>query len=601
MSLSRLRRLLMLSLLSPVFPAFLWGPFTHTHINRKALSKAKKLMESGDDTINQDLVRMLTSSRETQESYALAANTADAISSYHTLNNFTAYDYTHNSIPDNAGGLPNFGYTLVDTWRRIPESAWSSYETRLLDLAIACGWLSHQIADWYAHYACIDGDGNLCDPEDAIADEVTRFSGYSDSHRVIGHDYPVPYLQRYNLADHGLTEFLVDSIIVSSPGGPRLRNLSLPNLSTLKDRGSNIISIASLDFGGTVKLPEDHIPVLWQNMNLILLGMSILQKLIYLRKPNLHREARELVTTKYVDLSIERVVDNVFRKSFCEIAELARYDRQVRSKDMPIEPLDSEIAKYPGTVIFKVAYSLASSISLPDGSISSSTFNHTLDVLDNPLVTLERAPIIGPLMRSRFARNMLWNKVGKPSLETLITESLDSLGSTDKGVRMPTKDALLVLANGVLLKGKSIQKARQDLALSLKPIITVVDSNGMPLPAGRELPTRSELLDMVFKKRMLVFKLTPAISESRGKSHAAGKSLDISSVRVRFNGFPITEHPEFAEAEVTYENDSPASPVLVRISFKSGFKPGRYDIFADAHDKAGVGAEYLYWQVDLSR
>jgi len=601
MSLSRLKRLLMLVLLNPIFPAFLWGPFTHTHINRKALARAKKLMESGDDTINQDMVGMLTSSRETQESYALAANTADAISSYHTLNNFTAYDYTHNSIPDNARGLPNFGYTLVDTWHRIPESAWNSCDARLLDLAIACGWLSHQVADWYAHYACMDGDGNLCDPEDAIADEVAAFSGYSDSHRVIGHDYPMPYLRRYNLADHGLTEFLVDSIIVASPGGPRLRNLSIPSLSTLKDSGSNIISIASLDFGRAVKLPEDHIPVLWQNMNLILLGMSILQKLIYLRKPNLHLEAKETVTTKYVDLSIERVIDNVFRKSFGEIAELARRGRHIRSKDMPVEPLDSEIVKYPGTVIFKVAYSLASSISLPDGSISSSTFNRTLDVLDNPLATLEGAPLIGPLMRSRLVRNILWNRVGKPSLETLIMESLDSLGSTDKEVRMPTKDALLALTNAVLLKGKSIKKAQQDLAMSLKPLITVVDGDGTPLPSGRELPTQSELLDMVFNRRMLVFKLIPAISESRGRYRGERKSLDISSVRVRFNGFPITEHPEFAEAEVAYQSDNAASPVLVRISFRPGFRPGRYDIFVDAHDKAGVGAEYLYWQVDLRR
>ena len=89
---SRRRRLLTLALLSPIFPAFLWGPITHTHINRKALQKAKKLMESGDDTINKPLVNMLTSSNRVQESYALAANSADAISSYHTLNNFTAYD-----------------------------------------------------------------------------------------------------------------------------------------------------------------------------------------------------------------------------------------------------------------------------------------------------------------------------------------------------------------------------------------------------------------------------------------------------------------------------------------------------------------------------
>jgi len=599
--LSRLRRLLMLSILGPIFPVFLWGPFTHTHINRKALSKVKKLLKNGDKTINQDLVGLLTSSREIENSYALAANTADAISSYHTLNNFTAYDYTHNSIPDNAQGLPNFGYALVDAWRKMPESAWSSHETRLLDLAVACGWLSHQVADWYPHYACIDGDGNLCDPEDALADEVTRFSGYSDSHRVIGHDYSEPYLTRYNLADHGLTEFLVDSIIISSPGGPRLRNLSLPNLSTLKDSGSNIITIASLDFGRAVRLPEDHIPILWQNMNLILLGMSVLQKLIYLRRPNLHTEARQIVTTKYVDLSIERVVDNVFRKSLDEMAYLARQGRAIRSKDRPIEPLDSEIAKYPGTVIFEVAYSLAASISLPDGRISTNTFNRTLDVLNNPLTTLEKAPILGPLMRSKFVRDALWKKVGKPSLETLITESLDSLGSADKSVRTPTKDALLALANAVLLKGKPIDRAKQELAMALKPIITVVETNGAPLPSGRELPNQSELVDMVFRRRMLTFKLFPAIAKSLGEPQAMRKSLDISSVRVRFNGFPIREHPGFAEVKVSYENDSAASPVLVQMSFKPDFKPGRYDIFVDVHDKAGVGAEYLYWQVDLRR
>lgn len=596
---SRLRRLLTLALLSPIFPAFLWGPFTHTHINRKALQKAKKLMESGDDTINKPLVNMLTSSKRVQESYALAANGADAISSYHTLNNFTAYDYTHNSIPDNAKGLPNFGYTLVDTWHKMPESAWSSPDARLLDLAIACGWLSHQVADWYAHYACIDGDGNLCDPEDAIADEVFRFSGYSDSHRVIGHDYPVPHLRRYNLADHGLAEFLVDTIIVASPDGPQLRNLSLPNLSTLKN-GSNIISTASLDFGGAVKLPEDHVPILWQNMNLILLGMSILQKLIYLRKPNFHREAEQVVTTKYVDLSIDRVVDKVFRKSFDEMAELARFGRKIRSRNMPIEPLDSKIQKYPGTVIFKIAHSLASSMSLPGGSISQATFNRTLAMIDNPLVAFEKAPVIGPLMRSQSIRKILWNKVGKPSLETLITESLDSLGGPDKGVRIPTRDALLVLANAVLLKGRSLEKARQDLALSLKPVITVVNYDGTALASGAELPTQKELLDMVFRRRILIFRLIPAVSKLRGLRHAEEKSLDISSVRVRFNGFSITEYPEFAEAEATYENDSITSPVLVKVSFKSGFRPGRYDIFVDVHDKAGVGAEYLYWEVDLS-
>ena len=246
-----------------------------------------------------------------------------------------------------------------------------------------------------------------------------------------------------------------------------------------------------------------------------------------------------------------------------------------------------------------MAYSLASSISLPDGSISSKTFNITLDILNNPFVALEEAPVIGSLMRFEFIRDTLWKKVGKPSIETLISESLNSLGSPDKDVRIPTRDALLVLANAVFLKRKSIDKARQELAMSLKPVVTVVKSSGAPFPSGREVPTQSELLDMVFGKRTLTFKIFPAVSKSHGQSHAARKSLDISSVKVKFNGFSITEHPEFAERQVAYETDSTSSPLLVRIAFKRDFQPGRYDIFVDAHDKAGVGAEYLYWQVDL--
>ncbi|MGE5584844.1 MAG: zinc dependent phospholipase C family protein [Bacillota bacterium] len=630
---SRFRRLILGVLLGPVFPAFMWGPFTHVHINRTALRRAKELAAGGGSgdrargaeglagtagtggvrgaagaagashmggvgTINNDLLALLTSSPEVEKAYILAANSADAISSYHTLNNFTAYDYTHNSIPDHAHGVPNFGYTLIDTWRRLPETAWHSNEDRLRDLAIACGWLSHQLADWYAHYACIDSDGNVCDPPDAIADEVSTFSGYADSHRVLGHDYPVLFLRRYNLADHGLTEFLVDSLLIFAPGGHRFENLSLPRLSTLKDGNTNIITLASEDFDGAVRLPEDHIPVLWKNMNLILLGMSVIQQLVRARKQLIRHEAAKVVHSRYVDLSVERVLDGLFRKGFDEIAHLARVGRHPRPADRPIGPLDTGAVKYPGTVIFKVAYSLASSLSAPDGTISTRTVARTMDIVENPLRALDRAPLIGPLVRWEWAADVLWNKVTKPSVDAFITTSFDSLGTPAKDGRVPTQDAILAFANAVLLKRRSVEVARSEFAASMKPIITVVRRDGSDLPGGREMPTRSELFDMALRKREIVFKAWPAIPHGR-RELADLKSLDINSVRVNINGYPVSEHPEFAQLAVGFESDSTASPLLIRLKLGPAFRPGRYDIFVDVSDASGARAEYLYWPVDL--
>lgn len=598
---SRLRRLILGVLLGPILPAFMWGPFTHVHINRIALKKAKHLSDGGDATINSELVNLLTSSEEVERSYTLAANSADAISSYHTLNNFAAYDYTHNSIPDNAQGIPNFGYTLVDTWRRTPEAAWSSPEDRVRDFSIACGWLSHQLADWYAHYACTNSDGNVCDPPDAIADEVSTFSGYSDSHRILGHDYLPPHLKRYNLADHGLTEFLVDSLLILAPGGHRFENISLPRLSSLKNGNTNIITLASEDFGGAVRLPEDHIPVLWSNMNLILLGMHVLQQLVRARRQFIRREAAEIVHTRYVDLSVERVLDGLFRKSFDEIAHLARLGRRPPSASQPIGPLDSGMVKYPGTIVFKVAYSLASSISTPEGTVSTATFARALDIVENPLVALDRAPVIGPIVRWRWAADVLWGKVAKPTVDAFVTSQFDSLGTHAKGERVPSADALLALANEVLLKRRSVEAARKQFTASIKPVITVVRRDASDLPEGRELPTQSELLDMVHRQREIVFKAWPAIPRSRGASAGAEKALDINSVRVSVNGFPVSEYPDFARLTVGFETDSTASPLLIRLTFGPAFRPGRYDIFVDASDMSGVKAEYLYWPVDLRR
>ncbi len=563
---SRIRRLVLRILLAPVLPAFMWGPFTHVHINRTALKKAKSLSGSGDTTIDRELVGLLTSSEAVERSYALAANSADVISSYHTLSSFTAYDYTHNSMPDNARGTPSFGYTLVDTWRRTPERAWASDGDRLRDLAIACGWLSHQLADWHAHYACIAGDGSLCDPPDAIADEVNTFSGYSDSHRVLGHDYPLPLLRRYNLADHGLTEFLVDSMLIFAPGGHRFEGLTLPPLSLLRDGNTNIITLASEDFDGAVRLPEDQVAVLWRNMNLILAGMYLLQQLVRARRQFIRREAEAIVHARHVDLSVDRVLDGLFRRSFGDIARLARLGRKPRSSDRPIGPLGTNTVKHPGTIIFNVAHSLAEAASMPEGTVGAAILARTRRNVATPLA----------------------------ALDAIVTSRFDGLGAH-------VRDALLALANEVLLKRRSVDEARRRFAASMKPVITVVRRDGSGLPEGRELPTSAELMDMVYRRRELVFKVWPAAPRSERGMAAPGKALDINSVRVNVNGFPVSDHPDFARLTLGFESDGPTSPLLIRLAFGPAFEPGRYEISVDASDVSGIRAEHLYWSVDITR
>ncbi len=574
---SRLRRLALLALLAPVFPAFMWGPFTHVAINRAALKRAKELARDGDPAINAELVGLLSSSDDVERSYVLAANSADAISSYHTLNGADTYDYAHNSVPDDVRGLPSFGYTLVDTWRRTPEAAWPSGRDRLRGLAISCGWLSHQLADWHAHYACVDGNGSFSDPPDVPADEVNTFSGYSNSHRVFGHDYAVPHLRRYNLADHGLAEFLVDSALIFTPEGHRFESLSLPGLPLLGN-GSNIITMASEEFDGEVRLAEDHVPVLWRNMDLILLGMYILQEFVRARRQFIRREAAAIVHAGHVDLSVERVVDGLFRKSFGEIARLARLGRRVRPPHQPIGPLRPGVSRYPGTILFKVAFSLGSSVSgftSPGVAGAGARMLPRNAAIGGMLATLDK----GAGAATRF----------------------ESLRMPPAAIRAPAVDALLVMADQVLLKRRSIEEARRHFADVMKPVVTVVRRDGSDLPGGRELPTSDEVAAMIHRHRELVFKIWPAAPARGGGDLTARKALDPASLRVNINGFPVSDHPEFARLTAAFEDGRPSSPLLIRLALGPAFRPGRYDIFVDAADKSGVRAEYLHWTAELGQ
>ena len=203
----KLRRLFLLVLLLPVFPVVALSPFSHAYVNRLALKRAKAEKENGNRAINEELLQLVLAH---EDEFINAGNSADAISTYHILNGIDLYDYAHNSHPDNARGVPLFGYALVDEWNgkrsEYPES----------HLAIAAGWLAHQLADWYPHYACVKGTGELSDDPSEIADDCYTFAGFANALTIFGADLPEELRGRYKVPNHGLYELFLDVAVMAA-------------------------------------------------------------------------------------------------------------------------------------------------------------------------------------------------------------------------------------------------------------------------------------------------------------------------------------------------------------------------------------------------
>ncbi|MHB8927851.1 MAG: hypothetical protein ACYC9Q_09390, partial [Bacillota bacterium] len=185
--LARVGRALRLGLLMPVLPVIWFGPITHPEINRRALQKAKELKAAGG-AVNTKLLRVVS---QNEEAFVFGGNSADAISTQHVLNGIAIYDYAHNQIPNSADGSPLFGYRLIAKWLE-NENGPRPYPPR--ELAVACGWLAHQIADFYPHYAPVDSQGALVK---AGATNGSPFKGYANSHRVLGTSFYREILDEY--------------------------------------------------------------------------------------------------------------------------------------------------------------------------------------------------------------------------------------------------------------------------------------------------------------------------------------------------------------------------------------------------------------------
>ena len=141
-----------------------------------------------------------------------------------------------------AQGVPRFGYALVNEW----------YENRSKypehHVAIAAGWLAHQLADWYPHYACIRDDGELDDDPTRVADGLSIFAGFANALTIFGADLPAEF------RDRKIRLRAIPAVVDSYPQDLKARKQLDENTLTIRIDGYNLKQDPAI---GTVAVSRD--------------------------------------------------------------------------------------------------------------------------------------------------------------------------------------------------------------------------------------------------------------------------------------------------------------------------------------------------------
>lgn len=182
-------------LLAPVCPLLGWGPLTHTYFNHRAC----RTFLATDPPADHPVARLL---RKPQGALAYVQHSIDpdVIKTYSFLYKQLHFEYAHNPLPNRYAGHPAFGQAL---WR-----AAKTDDERLM----ALGWISHQIADQFAHNLPFDRFFGYVNREAYFGyywDEVMYHLGM-EHHEGLG--------GAFFTADHWVTELIIDAYTVGLLG-----------------------------------------------------------------------------------------------------------------------------------------------------------------------------------------------------------------------------------------------------------------------------------------------------------------------------------------------------------------------------------------------
>jgi|WetSurMetagenome_2_1015567.scaffolds.fasta_scaffold87919_2 hypothetical protein len=545
---------------APILIALCWGPFVHPYICKSALQKAKKRADDGDENINRDTLDLISRNEDT---FVFAGNSADAISNFNVINDLPIYDYAHNYMPDiNTVGQPVFGYSLIDEWFKNQEV----FPER--EGVIAFGWLAHQLADWYPHYANITASGELNSDELVPADEINSFSGYADSHPVMGKDFLPAVLAQQRLLNHALIELFWDIVILNRFTRDQfLKDDRVEFFGLYQNNRRCLLSDCSTRFfkKNQCHIPIEHIEPLKKDFDLVIDGMRILIELMKRTRPDLVKllTKTEIAGVRqgeyFINRSIDKVVEGVFCISNQEISAQAFSPAQVIEAGSGTQPLAFEVVNKPATIgnqFFKLARKVGMGTMLAD---FKTILVHPRDSTQKVIASAIKVELL-PQISKCAADRLLNNEPDgyRDFIATLLLDKKADLAGAIKKFRSAAKPVIVFNSPG---------EQSQDFTRHIERLF-----------AGGNLQVR-------------IYPAAGLTDESLKKV----KAIDRSSLLFRLNGFPI-DHPIYQGIlDVSIDFEAPEvleSALLINCRSKGNFTSGQYHLFLTARDMSGVEADY---------
>lgn len=556
--LRRLRALLIQVLMMPLMPCFMWGPFVHPDIARRAFEKA----QSSKDSVG--CAEILNCISRNKETYIYAANSPDAISTNHVLRNVITYDYAHNSIPDTPDGNPVFGYRLLDeALNRLKNSKNPKARNRHeKEVAFACGWLSHQLADWIPHY------------ERQPSEDGNEFIGYANSHQILGAYFYEDILETKEKVEHGILELFHDAYAYAKDSSGYLA-LGKNTACLLTDETDNLVTAVSEGFKdqGFSRLPTEHLPSLERDFRIVIAGMETLLIVLSRLQPRFNDIVSEFVEKSgrlnFVERSIDYVFDRLFALTRDQISEKARLSLE-RERD----------------------YSRVTVVQKKESILQQWAFKIGQAIKPQDVASLLREGAVIQVDLSESLPTWLKAIVGKIEAKTDIAMRLkDLLISRCKQIvdRSESTRALGRFLTELLAgSDNAFEEARQAYCKGLRAIAQF----DVPL-ADLETRATEDILREMIRNRTIKIRFTPAV---RTDKHTTEYYLDPETVNIRVNGYSADEAGDvFTVVPVDIESDV----LRYEIWLKQIPKPALH-IFADIHDYRGEHSQYIDYQLMIS-
>jgi hypothetical protein len=542
-------------MLLPVVLFLGWGPVTHPYINLLALKRAEQEAALGNPKVNRGLLARL---KRRRSHFIFGANSADSIANLHVMTGTPVYDYAHNYIPDSVTGRPVFGHRLIREWFEAREGGPKSYPEE--DLAVACAWLAHQLADWYSHYAVVDSKGLLLPEPFPKADGKNLFSGYANSHRVLGADFCPEILRAYRQIDHALIEFLHD-LLISYYDQEGLFNTSRVDFFAVCCSGSgayNLLTDASERFrGAAARISPNQLVLLKDNLRTTIKGLRLLINLLFLLRPGLPESIQRELSPRttggpdYVKLSVENVLNGLFCKTI---------DEMTLGSHLPYnKPLDIYTDSYlvrevtkPGTLLFRVAHRLGKF--LPEVLLQPCRQSEQLSLRFLRVFEL-RGRILNQLLAG-FSQKIL----------EVFTDDIE-------------ENALLSFI-GLLLKETSpdFEAARARFRMLLPPFVKL---------AGADHLSEEERLTLMLNDSEICVRAVPAIPFNDPNRRL--KILDMNTLQFCLDGYDILGNAHFSNWSAK-DNEFGLN---IRARLKETITEGYHRLSVALKDRYGVSARPL--------